>query len=224
MNKHCIKRISGTIFKVIVCVFILAFHFEVSSQTGYDEESKTIAKLVDQMFVDMNNKDYDAILEMTHPKVYDIVSKDQMKTMLKSMFEGNGEFKIEIPKTTPKYKLSKIFKEDKNNLKYAFTTYDMQMKMTFNNQKFDDETKKMMVSQMKLQDFDAKFISDSTIDVLMNNRMTVLVNEDTTNNKWVMLNYNPDSPLFYKMLPASVLETAKEYKQKIMLEKKKNQE
>lgn len=192
---------------------------------GFAQNGETISNDLDgiakKIFMDMNNRDFDAILDMTHPKVFDFVPKDQMKTVLKSMFEGTDQFSIEIPETIPEYKLSKTFSREKNNLKYAFLSYDMKMKMTFHDQEFDDDSKKMMTSAMQAKDMDVNFISNNSMDVLMNDRVTIIMKDDSTANKWVMINYDPDSPLFYQVLSSEVMEAAKAYKQDLMLESKK---
>ncbi|SNR15081.1 conserved exported protein of unknown function [Tenacibaculum jejuense] len=212
-----IGLIKNYCFSLLIC--FLSF-----STSAFAQEVGEIRQIANKMFEDMNSRDYDAILEMTHPKVFEIISKDQMKTVLKSTFEGGNEYSIEIPKETPDFKISKIFKESENNLSYAFITYDMTMKMTFHNQTFDDEAKKVMAGVMKSKDMDVTFISNNAMNVLMNNRMTIVLKDKVTKNKWVMINYDPDSPLFYQILSSVVLEKAKTYKQDLMLENKKKQE
>ncbi|TCP26899.1 hypothetical protein EV195_102241 [Tenacibaculum skagerrakense] len=208
MNLKLIKKYS---FSFIIC-------FLITSVSSFSQEINEIAN---KMFVDMNNRDYDAILDMTHPKVFDIVPKEQMKAVLKSTFEGSNEYSIDIPKQIPEFKVSKVYKEEKDNLSYAFITYNMSMTMTFHQQTFDAQTKEMMKGVMQAKDMDVTFTSDSSMSVLMNNRMTIIMKDTATENKWVMINYDPDSPLFYKILPSTLLETAKVYKQEIMLESKK---
>lgn len=202
--------------KVILCSFLLV--------TTVSFSQSEIDKVAKKMFVDMNNRDYDAILDMCHPKLFELVPKDQMKSVFKSTLEGNEQFAIDIPKTIPDYKVSKVFKEDKDNLEYAFVSYSMSMKMTFHNQKFDEETKKLMSSSMKTQGMEANFVSDNAVNVLMNDRITVILKDDSTKNKWVMMNYDSESPIVYQLLPSSLLEEAKKYKENLLLESKKKRE
>jgi hypothetical protein len=193
--------------------------------TAHAQENKSVIKdLAHKMFVDVLNKDFDAIIDMTHPKVFDIAPKEQIREVFKMTFEGNDEFSIEIFDKIPEYKVSKIFKGAANNLEYAFVSYDMKMKMTFNNQEFDDESKKMMTSMMKAQGMDINFISDSAMDVLLKDSLTIMLKEDATNNQWVMVNYDADSPLFYQVVSSDLIEKAKEYKQNLMLESKRKSE
>lgn len=210
------------LFKKLILLLLLS-SIQVFSQVKETKEAE-LHGMVKRMFNDMNNRDYDAILEMTHPKVFEMVPKEQMKELLKSMFEGNEEFIIDIPKTAPEYKLSKVYKGKKNDLQYAFTSYDLKMKMTFKNQEFDKESKEVMKSIMATQGMDVTFISNNAVDVFMTDRITILLKDIDTKSKWVMLNYDPDSPMFYKILSSEVLEAAKEYKQNLMLARKKNSE
>lgn len=210
------KAIKKNIFKGFITVIVMLFSVTISAQ----QSTEQINKIVKKMFVDINEKDYGAILEMTHPKVFEIVPKETMKKFLENMFEGNEEFSIEIPKMNPDYKLSEIFKGSKDNLEYAFVSYDMKMKMTFLNQEFDEETKQVMASMMKMKDMDVSFISNSSMDVFMKNRVTILLKDNSTENKWVMVNYDADSAFFHEILPKSLLEAAKDYKQNLMLESK----
>ena len=98
------------------------------------------------------------------------------------------------------------------------------MKMTFNKQEFDDEAKKTMVSIMSLKGMDVDFISNNAMNVLIKDCVTIILKEDSTNDKWIMVNYDPDSPFFYQIVPSSIMEKAKLYKQDLMLERKKSNE
>lgn len=210
-------------FKTILFGFFMLVGIHGFAQTD-SKEIKYLDSLVVKMFESINNKDFDFILEKTHPKVFEIVPKDQMKSVLKSMFEGSEGFAIDIPKIIPKYKLSKIFKDEKDSLEYAFVSYDMKMKMTFHDQEFDAEGKKMMANMMKAQGIDIEFVSDNSVKALLKDRLNIFLKDDSTKNKWVMVNYDPDSPLFYQVLPSSLLEASKEYKQNLLLESKKKSE
>ncbi len=209
-------------FEIVICtIFLISSLSTLAQNDTRTQEFEEVNKAARKMFVDMNNRDFDAILDMTYPKVFDFATKDQMKSVIKATLEGNEELSMEIPKMMPEYKLSKIFKVQKDSLEYAFVSYDMRMKMTFHKQEFDNDGKKMMIGLMKAKGMDVKFVSNNTLDILMKDRITILIKDSLTNNKWAMVNYDPDSPMFYQMVPSSLLESAKTYKQNLMLESKK---
>ena len=212
-------------FKIAVSVIMLILIACVSVTAQSSENAlKVVDSMALKMFNDINNRDYDAILDMTHPKVFEIVPKESMKGIFKSMFEGNEDFSIDIPKVTPEYRISEIFEIENDTLQYAFVSYDMEMNMTFNKQEFDEASKGTMVSMMKTKGIDVDFVSDNTLAMLMRDRMTIILKDNSTNDKWVMINYDPDSPLFYQIIPSSLLEKAKEYNQNLMLQSKKESE
>ncbi|WP_396600937.1 hypothetical protein [Algibacter sp. R77976] len=215
LNKHILNCLLFTFFILL-------------SVTGFSQNNQETQKHLDsltlKMFNDMNQRDYDAILEMTHPKVFEMVSKESLKNVFKSMFEGTEEFTIDVPKTIPDYKISEVFINENDSLQYAFVSYDMKMNMTFHNQNFDDAAKEMMIPMMKSKGIDVTFISENSMSMFMNNRMTIMLKDNHTNHKWVMVNYDADSPLFYQIVPTSLLESAKEYNQNLMLESAKEKE
>jgi len=210
-----------TIKAVFTVMFVVVFTSINFAQEVSEDSIKEIDSMASKMFTDMNNRDYDAIIEMTHPKVFDIVPKETMVSVFKSTLEGNSEFSIEIPKQIPEYKISDIFKDEEGGSDYAFVSYDMEMSMTFNNETFDEDTKEAMVKMMKMQGMDAEFVSNKTVHLNMLNRMTILIKDESTNNKWAMINYDPDSPLFFQLLSATVIEKAKSYYQDLMIAQKK---
>lgn len=202
-----------------ILVLLLCFYYGTAQDT-----KKELDSLANRMFVDMNNRDYEAILAMTHPKVFDIVPKEQMKTIIKGIFEGNEEFSIDVPKVIPDYKLSEITKIEDKDILYAFLSYDMNMNMTFKNQEFEEEEKQMMTNMMQAKGMEVEFLSSNSLALLLKDQVTVFINDDSTANEWVMLNYDPDSPLSYQILPSSILEAAKTHRQNLMMDRKKKSE
>lgn len=210
--KESLKKVSITLLMIL------------SVSIGFSQDSKErdeIEKMTLKMFNDMNQKNFDSIVNMTYPKVFEIASKEMLKDFFKSMFEGNEEFSISIDKEIPKYKVSEIFKDEKSNLDFAFVSYSMKMNMTFLSQEFDEETKEIMIKMMAAQGMEVNFVSNNSMRVIQNNSLVLFLKDDITNQKWKMLNYNPDSPIFFKMLPIEVIEKSKDYYQGLLLENAK---
>lgn len=208
------------IFISLSLVFLVSlFSNFAQAQVSSQEEVEQLAK---QMFVDAIDRNYESIVNMSHPKIFEMVSKEVLLEQIKGMFEGNEEVKITMPDTIPLYKVSKVKEGSNSGTKYAFVSYDMSMNMTFLKESFDDEMKGTMKNMMSVQGLDVTFISDNSVDVLIKDTLTLLVKDIDTNDQWVMINYDPDSPLFYNILSSDVIEEARKYKQDLMLEKSKN--
>ncbi|MCB4797523.1 hypothetical protein [Neotamlana laminarinivorans] len=198
---------------VLVALFFCLIGFAQNKAT----ETAKIKQIAEQMFQDVATKNYDALIDKMHPKVFTIVPKESLKTVFKSTFEGNGAISIDVPKEIPNFNISDIYNVS-DTLDYAFISYDMKMKMTFNDQEFDDESKELMKNMMSAKGMEVNFISNNTINVSANNSMTIALKDEDTNNKWTVLNYDASSPLVYEILPTELLEKAKQYKQNLMLE------
>lgn len=177
--------------------------------------------LANDMFEKTNQRDFDALIGMTYPAVFDLVPKDTMVTMFKSMFEGNDEMSIDLPEQKPEYTLTDTVKSEDSKTEYAFMNYDMEMSMTFKNQEFDKEGQEMMVNMMKVQRMDASFENPSKVNVNAPDRLVIFLKDEKTNGEWKMVNYDPNSPLFVQILPVEIIEKAKNHHQAIMLESKK---
>lgn len=210
------------IMKIKKALYLIALVVFSSHTLIAQKSNETIVKeMAKQIFVDINNKDYDAILDMTYPKIFDMAPREQMKSIIKSTLEGNNNMSIDIPKTVPDYKLTKIVENKEESLAYAFLSYDMSMKMTFFNQTFDDNAKQGMKSMMQSQGMDAEFISDNSVKVIMNDRVTILIKDKTTKDKWAIINYDP-SPMISSLLPSEVVEAAKKYQEDLLSKREKS--
>ncbi|WP_452224360.1 hypothetical protein [Lacinutrix chionoecetis] len=209
--------------KITKLLIIALFLFGSLTNTFAQENTANneLNKVALEMFNNFNAKNYDALIDMTHPKLFEIVPKESMVPVIKSMLEGNADFEIEIPNEIPDYKISKIFKDEENDAEYAFLSYDMKMKMTFKNQEFDEESQEMMVKMMKVQGMEVEFISNNTLNAVIKNSITIFIKDKDTDNNWYMLNYDADSPMLFQLLSTQIIEDAKEYKQNLMLESKK---
>lgn len=194
------------------------------AQTTDTLDLNEVEALTKKMFEDINNRDYDAILSASHPKIFEIVPKETMKTLFTSTLEGNEEFAIDIPNLNPDYKISEIFSSTQDSLKYTFVSYDMDMSMTFKKQEFGEEEKKIMINMMKAQGMDVVFTSNSSLDVSLRDKITIVLKGPSTDNRWVMMNYETNNPLIFQILPSSILENAKSYQSDLILERKKSEE
>ena len=73
--------------KKIIYLLVLLSGLQLFSQN----EKAILDELSKKMFTAMVEKDYDFILDKTHPKVFSFVDKEQMKDLLKTTFEGNED-------------------------------------------------------------------------------------------------------------------------------------
>ncbi|MDQ0067051.1 hypothetical protein [Chryseobacterium lathyri] len=204
--------------KKLFFLFVILFSGLVFAQNA--DQKKILED--SQSFMSMFQKrDYDGMLDLTHPGIFEKVDRQTMTRTFKMLLEGNDEFKIEIldpNKNT--FNVSDIF-TTKENTKYAFTTYPMKMKMTFLKEKFDESKKKTVISMMAVQGMDAKFLDDSSLE-MSKQAMIIALNDKVTGNTWKYLNYDEANPLYVSVVPVEVMKKAKEYYADLLIKQKEN--
>jgi len=135
---------------------------------------------------------FDAIFDTTYPKVFDIVSRDQMKEMFGQMMD-NDQFSIKLIEVDPKFSFGELKKiEDKS---FSILTYNNVMEMTFKTPMEDGDA---MVDVFK---------SNMGAEKVTYNKMTntfrielratlIAVADALTNNKWKFLNKDNENKMF----------------------------
>lgn len=175
-----------------------------------------------QAFMSMfQKKDYEGMLNLTHPAIFEKVDRKIMTDGFKALFEGNDEFRMEMIDTDKNaFSVSDIF-TTQDNIKYAFSTYPMKMKMIFLKEKFDEDKKKMMMGMMEAQGMEAVFLNDTTLE-MSKQSMILALNDKTTGNTWKYLNYDEANPLYVSIVPVEIMKKAKEYYANLLIKQKEN--
>lgn len=178
------------------------------------EDSKAFMSLFEK-------KDYEGMLDLTHPAIFEKVDRKMMADSFNSLFEGNDEFKMELVETDKNiFSVSDVF-TTQDNTKYAFSTYLMKMKMIFLKESFDEEKKRMMLGLMEAQGMNAKFLNDTTLE-MSKQSMILALNDKSTGNTWKYLNYDEANPLYVSIVPVEVMKKAKEYYANLLIKQKEN--
>lgn len=182
------------------------------------EEQKKILDDSQAFMSSFSSKNYDKILEMSHPAITKKFDKEFLISSFKTMLEGNDELTVSFnPIEASAYNVSEIF-ETKEKTKYAFVSYPLSINMEFLKQKFDEKTKNMMKNMMKMQEMDVKFLTDSSL-VMDKKAMTVAINDASTNNIWKYINHDENNPMYIEVVPVEIIKKAKEYKSAMLVQK-----
>ena len=203
--------------KKILSIFGVFFTFLLFAQTT--DKQKVLADT--QSFMQLyEKKDYDKILEMSHPKLLEKFDRQMLLSAFKTVFEGNDEFKISLDKVdNSAYKVSEIYQD--NGSKYAFVSYPMSMKMTFLKQKLDTDTKKMMISMMEAKGMKASFTDDSTMSI-KKSALVVALYDKSTGNQWKYTNHDDNNPMYTSIIPVNIIKKAQAYYSDLLLKEKEN--
>ena len=148
--------------------------------------------------------DYDAILDATYPKVFEIVPKEQMKEVLKSTFNGVEGIKIKLLPTLPVFSFGEIFKID--NQSFCLVDHNLSMQLTMDEKMEDVE---MMISIFKSTLETEKVTFDEPNNTFTIHKRSTMIGiyDEFTNNSWKFLNKDKNNVLANKLLSEKVIKT-----------------
>lgn len=204
--------------KKLISIFLFIFSGLLLAQSADQKKILEDSKKFMSLF---ENKNYEGMMDLTHPAIFEKIDRKILTDTFNKMFEGNDEFKMELlSSNNDVFNVSDIFIAQ-DNTKYAFSSYPMKMKMIFLKEKFDEEKQKMMIGMMEAQGMNAKFINDTTLE-MSKLSMILALNDKTTGNTWKYLNYDEANPLYISIVPVEVMKKAKEYYANLLIKQKEN--
>lgn len=199
-------------------LFFLVFISISFAQSPQETKSKILADNK-AILSAMDTKNYDAILDMTHPALFKLADREMMKAGFKQIFEGNTEMKVELLKDpTAQFTVSDIMKTSDNSAEYAFVTYPITMKLTYLSQAFEPNQYPMLAEIFKQKGMNAKFLSKNELEIKKMS-LSIAMKDASTKNEWKYLNYDPDNMMFLSIVPEEIMNKAKEYNSQLEIKK-----
>ena len=144
---------------------------------------------------------YEEIFETTYPKVFEIISKDQMKEMMGKMME-NEQFSIKMVEVEPNFSFGEI-KKIEGKL-FCLIDHNNVMNMQF---KEPMENGESMVDMFKTSmEAERVTFSKETNSFKIELRSTLIaVADDLTGNKWKFLNKDKENQLFTMIFSEKIM-------------------
>ena len=147
------------------------------------------------------NMNYEDIFETTYPKVFDIISKEEMKTMFGQMME-NEQFSIKLVEVEPNFSFGEIKKIEGKT--FCLVNHNNVMNMRF---KEPMENGDAMVDIFKTSMEAEKVTFDkATNSFKIELRSTLIaVADELTANKWKFLNKDKGNQLFVMIFNENIM-------------------
>lgn len=201
--------------------FLLLFAFLLSGIVfAQNAEQKQILEDTRSFMKYLEQKNYDKILEMSHPALTEKFERKMLIDAFKMVFEGNDELSIKIdPIDDSKYIASDVFTEGES--RYAFVSFPLNMEMVFKKQKLDEAAKKMLINAMEVQGMKARFVNDSTFQVSKLS-LTLALKDKSTNNLWKYINHDDNNALYTSLVPVEIIKKARSYYSDLLIKQKEN--
>ena len=146
------------------------------------------------------SKNYSALMDLTYPKIFDIVPREQMIEILTNMMNGDG-FSITLLPAAPNFTFGDIKNID--GAYYSVLGHDLAMKMAFTIPMEDPE---MMVGIFKsqLQTDDVTYDKAQNAFTIKKRAQVIAIADASTNGKWTFVN-NDGSKLMNMLFSENVI-------------------
>lgn len=180
--------------KIILSFVILFISSTINSQNLKSLEAET-----NKMYNATSKMNYDEILDFSYPKLFDIISKEQMKEVLEMTF-SNEQFEISFLPITPNFEYAPIKKIEDKSL--CIIKYNLGMSMRFN-EPVDEETVEIMIKALKTQGesySDIKFNKEENTFLIKGMSTMIAIADNSTDNKWKFITYDKSKRQIAEML------------------------
>ncbi len=191
--------------KKIFLLFLLFLGFFAFSQ---DKDQKQIITDTEKIITAIGEKNYDGILDLTYPEIFNAGDREMIKPLFKNIFEGSEEVSMEFIPVAAKAETSEIYTSGKN--KYAFSSYPVRFRMAFKNT-FSKEQQIMITDMMKSQQVETFFLDPNNAEISQK-LIIIALNDDKTKGIWKYITYDENNTIFNALVAPEILEKAKSYK------------
>jgi alpha-N-acetylglucosamine transferase len=181
--------------KKIILSFIILF----ISNTSFCQDLQSLEIETNKMFKATSKMNFDEILDFSYPKLYDILSREQMKEMLEMTFT-NEQFDISFLPIDPEFDYTPIKKIEKKSL--SVIKYNLGMAMRFN-EPVDDETANIMIESLQAQGesyADVKYDKEKNTFYIKGKSTMIAIADEVTENKWKFITYDKNKRQIAEML------------------------
>lgn len=178
---------------------ILSFTVLFLTTTSFCQDLQSLEIETNKMHKATSKMNFDEILDFTYPKLYDILSREQMKEVLEMTFT-NEQFDISFLPIDPEFDYTSIKKIEKKSL--SVIKYNLGMIMRFN-EPVDDETANIMIESLQAQGesyASVKFDKEKNTFYIKGKSTMIAIADEFTENKWKFITYDKNKRQIAEML------------------------
>lgn len=148
-------------------------------------------------------KNYDATLDYTYPKVFDIIPREQMLEVLNNMLD-NESMSITIENVRPDFTFSNELVI--NKAKYYVIEHNNRMIMKFKTELGEEKDAMLEYLTQSMPSYKVSFDEKTKSFIVDGKAKIIAISDEITKGTWKFLNYNGDSPMMEQVLGKEVLE------------------
>lgn len=190
--------------KIIFFTLLLFTNCSLFAQDNNDSEP--IKNDFEAIINYTNNQEIGKILDMSYPRMFEIMPRDAMESMISSAMEKIG-VKVTYGNTDPNLRISKI--STIGDAQIVLGKYNQKMAMTFDNEQMVDMI--MSVGNKAYPDYTLEKSNSNTV-VLDGVSYLLAIKDSYTDNAWKYINYSDNKSLLEQILSSDIFSAAEELK------------
>ena len=174
------------------------------AQLTFAQDLTALKEGAQKIYVATTTLDYDAVLDNTYPKIFDIVPKTQMKEMLAATFNGNEQMKIKLLAIEPDFKFGEIKKIGEQT--FCLIEHNLGMELTLT-EKIEGEEIQLMTDLMKeaMESDKVSFNAETNTFSITKKATMIGVSDADTKNQWKFINKDKKNALVIKLFSEKVI-------------------
>ncbi|MFP9100670.1 hypothetical protein ACLI09_16595 [Flavobacterium sp. RHBU_24] len=180
---------------------IITFFLVCCSLAGVAQDKPALQAGLDRVYKNTTSGNYEALLNDTYPKIFEVIPKEQMLKSLQGMLNGPG-YILDVLDAPANFDLGEIKHIGKGY--YCIVKHDLLMKMTFT-QPISEAESKTMIQNLKtsMKSEDVTFNPRSNSFTMKTRADIIAISNEFTGGKWKFLN-RTGSKIMEKVLAEDV--------------------
>lgn len=165
---------------------------------SYSQNKAILVEDTKKMYEASYNLAFEEVITYTHPKVFEMASKEDVLAALESAFD-NETMRIRLVHANPTFTYSDIKTIEGKSL--CLINYTNAMRMTFENKLSGDEVETMKKSYTDSGEYKTViYEKDRNSFFLEGNSIIIAVSDESTEGKWKFVNYSKTQAQLAEML------------------------
>lgn len=187
--------------EILLSLLLVSFFTGSISAQGSDHRRSVSDSL--QVYLQANyDKDYDKIMDMVYPKLFDIVAREDMIAMFKGMESEGIEFELSDGLI---HSISEVMVED--GKRFSRVDYSMKMMMRFSGIEYESEATQDIIHTSFQAQYGEDNVSRKEGAFYIQTDKTMIAIAPIGEESWKFMEMNRDQPQLLEMLlPVEIIE------------------
>ena len=158
------------------------------SAFAFSQTVETLKSDTQKMYDATYTMDYETVLNYTHPKIFEIASREQMISAMEQTFE-NDVLKVRFVHANPTFSFSEIKTLDGKI--FCMVSYINTMRMTFEDKLTSKRAEEMVETFKSSGEYSTvRFEKDRNSFFIEGNGVMIAISDEDTKGTWKFVNYS----------------------------------